>query len=112
MLLYLFNKYSGKLKHYSNKIISNFHIQTVENNNNLAGIMLWDASFDMNNFINGKAYSSIIRTILDGTYQDDTTEEDYTIFVVRVVGTHHTIRVRYTYILSYLNYLKCALREM
>ena len=69
--------------------------------------MLWDASFDMNNFINGKAYSSIIRTILDGTYEDDTTEEDYTIFVVRLVGTRHTIRVRYIY--TYLNYLKLIL---
>lgn len=62
--------------------------------------MLWDASYDMNNFINGKAYSSIMKTIIDGTYKNDdileTTNKDHcAIFVVRVVGTNHTIRIRY-----------------
>lgn len=68
--------------------------------------MLWDASFDMNNFINGKPYSSIMRSVLDGTYKegDNSTEDkDHcTIFVVRVVGTHHTIRIRYISIIIIL----------
>ena len=85
--------------------------QTVKNNSNLGGIMLWDASFDMNNFINGKPYSSIMRSIMDGTYKDDVVEtstndvEDHCIiFVVRVVGTHHTIRVRYVTLYHILIY--------
>jgi hypothetical protein len=32
--------------------------------------MLWDASFDMNNVINGQHYSTIMRAIMNGRYRD------------------------------------------
>jgi len=38
--------------------------ETVKSNPNLGGIMLWDASFDSNNVINGEHYSTLISQFL------------------------------------------------
>ena len=42
-----------------------FLFQTVKMNESLGGIMLWDASFDLNNVIDGEHYSSHISSFLE-----------------------------------------------
>ena len=70
--------------------------------------MLWDASFDMNNAVNGKHYSDIMRSIIENTYNEnndnnndnDNKEDKYTILVIRVVGTDQHVQITYTHMFA------------